>query len=398
MEDLHIYIYGEIGWEVRPQDVQEQLNKKDASTYQNIIVHLSSLGGGVFDGWTIGNILKGTGKKIEVIIEGACASIATYIALQGNIIKMAETGRYMIHNPSMWTEGDKEDFEAAAAQLGQIKNDLIKAYKRKTGIGDQELSDMMDAEKWMTPEEAKAAGFIDEVIPALKAVAKFDIPKSKYNKEMADNKTNESTKKLDSIIDKAEKLFKNLLRFNPKNAVTIELADGKKLYVESEDGEFVGKKVFLIDAEGNPTEEVAPEGDHTLVDGRVITVNAEGVITAITEVPAEEDEESMEERMEAALAENAALREQIANLTAQSEQVVNENTELTATLQETISTVKNLVSEVNDLKKVTVGGEFKPTKVFTKPANKFKQNREPVSGLNAWAANVAVENGLKVKN
>src|SRR5690606_11801023 len=144
-----------------------------------------------------------------------------------------------------WTEGDKDDLIKAADQLNQIKNDLIKAYKRKTGIGEQQLSDMMDEEKWMNAEEAKAAGFIDEVIKPLKAVAKFDIPKSKFNNKMADTNTNESAKKLESIIAKADKLFKNLLKFNPKNAVTIELADGKKLYVESDDGELVGKKVFL---------------------------------------------------------------------------------------------------------------------------------------------------------
>jgi ATP-dependent protease ClpP protease subunit len=96
--DLHIFIYNEIGeYGTTADEVQKQIvNNTDCD---NIIVHISSPGGEVFEGWTIGNILKNSNKPVTVLIEGLCASIATYIALQGNTIKMAETARFMVHNP-----------------------------------------------------------------------------------------------------------------------------------------------------------------------------------------------------------------------------------------------------------------------------------------------------------
>ena len=132
MEPLHLFIYGEIGGGAPSVDeIQKELTASNAT---DVIVHISSPGGGVFEGWTIGNILKNSGKNTTAKIEGFCASIATYIALMCNRVEMAETGRFLIHNPSLGMQGEEGDFEKAAQQLVTIKDDLVRAYRSKTGI------------------------------------------------------------------------------------------------------------------------------------------------------------------------------------------------------------------------------------------------------------------------
>ena len=176
MKELNIYLYGEVGYDVTADSMREQL--KNVDQYDEIILHISSPGGGVYEGWTIGNLIKATGKKVTAVIEGLCASIATYPAMLADKVEMAETARFMIHNPQVEVQGEQKDMERAASTLAKIKADLVRAYKSKTGFSDQQLSDMMDKETEMTSSEAKQNRFVDEVILPLKAVAKYDIPKT----------------------------------------------------------------------------------------------------------------------------------------------------------------------------------------------------------------------------
>ena len=303
----HIYLYNEIGgWGNTAEEVKDLIKNNPKSDV--IVVHISSPGGEVFEGWTIGNILKNSGKKVVAKIEGLCASIATYIALQADEVQMADTARFMIHNPWMGMEGEQKDFEAASAQLATIKQDLIKTYKSKTGLEESLLSDMMDKETWLNSDESVEFGFVDSVMSGVKAVAKIN-----YNKYMADNKVVENQpekkpSKLDMIHDGLMKALNELSEqldannevevkdevIQPTN-IDVELADGGMLFVESEDGEFVGKRAYLTDEEGNRSEQPAPEGTHELKDGRSIVVDGEGVIIEITDEVAEDKDQIIED-------------------------------------------------------------------------------------------------------
>jgi ATP-dependent protease ClpP protease subunit len=376
MKDLHIFIYNEIGFlGVTPEQVQMQLSQNPEA--EHIIVHISSPGGGVFDGWTIGNILRASGKKLTARIEGLCASIATYIALSCDSIQISEEARFMIHNPMMGLEGEEKDLLNAADQLKTIKADLIKAYRRKTGLAEEELSKMMDAETWFTPSEAREKRFVDEVIPALKAVAKFDFKPEIKMQTTVEKKEVEGL--FDRIMSKLNTMQKDL--FSPKN-IFIEMADGKKIFVESEDGELEGKKAFLTDAEGNRTETPAPAGNHDLIDGRVITVDATGTITAVMEEMADKAKEEMQQRI-------TELENQLATASAENETLTNRLGEAETTMQE-------IVKEVSNLKKMTVGGSFKPAKAFHKPADRGAKTEpdQPQNGMAAWGKKLALERGL----
>lgn len=110
-------------------------------------------------------------NKKTVVIEGLAGSIASVIAMAGDDIHMALGSEMMIHNPSTYAWGEADDFEKAAESLRKTKENIIDIYEKRTGLGRDELAEMMDAETWLTAREAKEKGFCTSVDESLQMVA-----------------------------------------------------------------------------------------------------------------------------------------------------------------------------------------------------------------------------------
>ncbi len=283
----HIFIYGNIGTrlgEVSLKSVKSQI-EKDASDY---IVHLFSGGGDVFEGYGIYNALKNdtNGKKVTVQIEGICASIATLIAAAGTNIIMNRTGEFMIHNPHITDlKGDARELRSVANQLDKIKSILIDVYERRTGLPKEKLWELYDNETWLTAEEAKTMGFVDEAVDAIKAVATVDLNKFKMQQ------------KENSFV----RFIRNLAGLKSFKAQYEEtLADGRVIYVMSDDEDWTGKQVVLAE-----TGEPLPAGTHELASGKSITTDDAGVITQVGDAApaAEQEAEKANEDMNNKIAE-----------------------------------------------------------------------------------------------
>ncbi len=166
-----VYIYDEIGiFGVSAQSFVDELKAVEAET---INLHIHSPGGSVFDGWVIYNHLSSFKGTINTTIDGIAASMASVIALSGSTVRMVENGFFMIHNPLTVAIGDAEEMRKNADLLDKIKNGLVRAYANKTGLGEDEISGLMDEETWFTAEEAKADGFIDTILEPKEIAAKF---------------------------------------------------------------------------------------------------------------------------------------------------------------------------------------------------------------------------------
>lgn len=376
--ESHIYIYNEIGeGGVTAEMVQQELAANPDSN--EIIVHISSPGGEVFEGWTIGNILKNSGKRVNTIIEGMCASIATYIALQGDRVKMSETAMFMIHNPSTMVMGEKKDLEGEIKVLDKIKDDLVKTYRKKTGLSPTALAKMMDDETYMNSTEARKLNFVDEIMKPARAVAFLNPDKIKPMTE--EIKEPSKLERLHGEMLDALNNLTNLIAPKSFKNITIELAEGGSIFVESEDGELEGKTAYIADDEGNRTEELVPEGTYKLIDNREVVIGADGVVQSVSE--------GMEE---------AALEDQILDLKAQLEAKEAENKELNDKISQTnkeqetilaeIEKTKNLVKE-NELKiKNSVFGEVTNLKKPNTPAGDLSDVEIPVHKLDGFAASL----------
>lgn len=138
---------------------------------RKITLRINSPGGEVFDGLAIYNRLREHAGGVEVRIDGIAASMASVIAMAGAHVSMAENALLMVHNPSGLCAGNSGDMRELANMLDKVRGSLTSAYERKTGKTTEEIGAMMDAETWMTAQEALAAGFIDEVTGELKMAA-----------------------------------------------------------------------------------------------------------------------------------------------------------------------------------------------------------------------------------
>ncbi len=142
---------------------------------QDVVFNIASEGGSIFEGLAIAGIISEyTGQSTAKGI-GIVASAATVIMLAADKKEMTKNSFFMIHNSSAAVDGnatelertkellEKVDEQMAAIYVSQIasKGKLIDGSYDKTS---KKVKEMMDKETWLTAEEAKDMGFIDEVV------------------------------------------------------------------------------------------------------------------------------------------------------------------------------------------------------------------------------------------
>lgn len=161
-----IVLYGNIGssfWEegISAKSVSDALKGLD-STVNELTIRINSGGGDVFDGIAIYNRLKQfKGKKI-VMIDGLAASIASIIALAGDEIIMGEGALFMIHLPWTFAMGNRKEIEQTVDRLVDVEDQLVSIYVKKSGMDRNEVKKLLEAETWMSAEEAIDYGFVDK--------------------------------------------------------------------------------------------------------------------------------------------------------------------------------------------------------------------------------------------
>jgi ATP-dependent protease ClpP protease subunit len=164
--EASLYIYDVIDayWGVSALGVTNELNKASDASVLN--VYINSAGGSVFEARAIMAALQRfEGKKIAHI-DSLCASAATSIALACDEVTMSDGGMFMIHNASGLAYGDKNAMRDTANLLEKVEGAIVNDYVTKTGKEMQDIVDMMNAETWMTAQEALDNGFIDSIKPS----------------------------------------------------------------------------------------------------------------------------------------------------------------------------------------------------------------------------------------
>lgn len=122
-------------------------------------IEINSQGGDVFAAIAIHDTLKTAKKEIPVRVKGLCASAATLILCGAKKVVAAENSLFMIHSPSVMLM-DRYD----AAQLEAMHMTMEKLTAQVKTIYSARLKDVdLSQERWLTAEEALAAGLIDEI-------------------------------------------------------------------------------------------------------------------------------------------------------------------------------------------------------------------------------------------
>lgn len=161
-----LYLYGPIGNIFGEEGMTASKVKDEVNNmkHQDITIHIHSYGGDAFEGIAIYNVLKQSGKKITVCVDGIAASAASIVVMGGNIIQMPKNTQLMIHNAATGLFGTEKDFKIATHHLKSTNEVLKKTYLERFKGTEKELTKFMDDETFFSAEEALKQGLIDEVL------------------------------------------------------------------------------------------------------------------------------------------------------------------------------------------------------------------------------------------
>lgn len=157
----NLNLYGEIGYDIKAADVASALSSMNQA--EPLQVNLFSAGGAYFEGMAIRSLIEAYQGEKTVLIQGLAASMATYIMLAADKIEAIEGSYIMIHNPSGGSFGDFRDMEKNADRLKSMQLDMATAYSKKMKCDTEKAVEMMNAETWMSANEALEIGLIDGI-------------------------------------------------------------------------------------------------------------------------------------------------------------------------------------------------------------------------------------------
>lgn len=166
-------LYGEIGWDLTAEEFLDRLQDIDAG---QIVLHINSVGGSVYDGLAIYNGLRDHPARIIVSVDGMAASAASFIAMAGDEISMNRGATMMVHDAMKPTYGNEREHLSSAELLGKVSDTLAAIYASRAGGTAAHWRSLMRAETWFTADEAVAAGLADTAVTDDQApAAKLDV-------------------------------------------------------------------------------------------------------------------------------------------------------------------------------------------------------------------------------
>jgi ATP-dependent protease ClpP protease subunit len=172
-----LMLYGVIGdwWE--GMDAATIVREMEAIDGDTIVVHIHSPGGYITEGLAMYNALAQSERRVEVYIDGLCASMATVIAAAGDVIYTPDNALWMVHRAHNIAQGHADDLRDAADTLEVFEQSLVAAYTANGRVSEDRLREIFATGKdyFMTGSEAVAEGFADELTGIVRAAASLDL-------------------------------------------------------------------------------------------------------------------------------------------------------------------------------------------------------------------------------
>ncbi|NDV01015.1 ATP-dependent Clp protease proteolytic subunit [Pseudoroseicyclus tamaricis] len=160
--------------------VAQLLHLEAENPKKEISMYINSPGGAVHSGMSIYDTMQYIRPKVSTLICGMAASMGSVIAVGGEKgMRFAlPNSEVMVHQPSGGAEGMASDIMIRASHIERTREQLYKLYVKHTGQPREVVEKALDRDKWMTPEEAKEWGHIDEILLNRDSAPKSDAPVS----------------------------------------------------------------------------------------------------------------------------------------------------------------------------------------------------------------------------
>ena len=151
-------------------DVMNILNSQmlylDSISNDDISLYINSPGGSVVAGLSTYDIMNYINSDVATYCMGMSASMGAVLLSSGAKGKRYSLphGEILIHQPLGGAQGQASDILIAAEQIRKCKDTLYGILSQNTGKSVEEITKDADRDFWMTPDESKEYGIIDEII------------------------------------------------------------------------------------------------------------------------------------------------------------------------------------------------------------------------------------------
>lgn len=147
--------------------IQAQLLYLDsADPGKDVSIYINSPGGSVYAGLGIYDTMQYISSDVATICTGMAASMAAVLLVAGTSGKRfaLNHSRVMIHQPMGGAQGQASDIEITARQIQMLKKELYEIIASHSGQPFDKVERDSDRDYWMTAQEAKDYGMIDDVL------------------------------------------------------------------------------------------------------------------------------------------------------------------------------------------------------------------------------------------
>ena len=141
---------------------------------KDIFMYINSPGGVVTSGMAIYDTMEYIRPDVSTVCIGQAASMGSLLLTAGAAGKRhcLPNSRIMTHQPSGGFQGQATDIEIHAKEIISLRSRLNKIYEKHSGKSLKQIEKIMERDTFMSPDEAKEMGLIDEVVSKRPAPAK----------------------------------------------------------------------------------------------------------------------------------------------------------------------------------------------------------------------------------
>ncbi len=166
LKDRIIFLGGEVNDDVANSIIAQMLFLEAEDPDKDIFLYINSPGGSVSAGMAIYDTMQYIRCEVSTICVGMAASMGAFLLAAGAKGKRRalENAEIMIHQPSGGAQGQATDISIVAEHIQKIKNRLNGILSQRTGQPLEKVQADTERDNYMTAQEARDYGLVDEVI------------------------------------------------------------------------------------------------------------------------------------------------------------------------------------------------------------------------------------------
>jgi len=166
LENRILFMVGEINYGMSMDVIMKLLHLDNSKPGSEISMYINSPGGSVDDTMAIYDTMRFIGSPVATYCIGRAQSGAAIILAAGAEGKRHALphAKVMLHQPWGGVTGQAADIKIQAEQICNAKSMINKILAKHTGMSEEKIAEETERDKYMTAEEAKAYGLIDDVL------------------------------------------------------------------------------------------------------------------------------------------------------------------------------------------------------------------------------------------